>query len=162
MVTVHRRATQKPEARRFAFQTGPAIRMKIMNRTSPGLSNSSHPNKYSYKKHSLSFSVSKAISGFIQFKGAEGLSPRTLAGYEHDLNLSLKIQGDRDLAQVTTQELREYLNYMRTEYTPCRITGNNDRKLSRKTIRNIWISLSVFFSWLIEFLGLQESLILTP
>jgi integrase/recombinase XerD len=150
MVTVHRRATQKEEARRFAFQTGLATRRKIMNRSSPGLSNSSQPNKHSYKKHSLSLSVSKAIPGFIQFKGAEGLSPRTLAGYEHDLNLWLEIQGDRDLAKVTTHELREYLNYMRTEYTPRRITGNNDRKLSRKTIRNIWISLSAFFSWASE------------
>jgi hypothetical protein len=54
-----------------------------MNRTSPGLSNSSQPNKYSYKKHSISLSVSKAILGFIQFKGAEELSPRTLTGCGH-------------------------------------------------------------------------------
>jgi integrase/recombinase XerD len=59
-------------------------------------------------------------------------------------------QGDRDLAQVTTQELRGYLNYMRAEYTPRRITGDNDRKLSRKTIHNIWISLSSFFCWASE------------
>jgi hypothetical protein len=48
---------------------------------------------------------------------------------------------------VPTQELGGYLSYMRTEYPSRCITGNNDRKLSRKTIRNIWISLSAFFSW---------------
>jgi integrase/recombinase XerD len=118
-----------------------------MNRTSPGFSNAAQPRKSKNKNHSVTLSISKAIPGFIQYKGAEGLSPRTLTGYEHDLSLWLEIQGDRDLAQVTTQELREYLNYMRTEYTPRRINGDNDRKLSRKTIRNIWISLSSFFSW---------------
>jgi len=120
-----------------------------MNRTPSGLSNSSQANNH-HKKHNSGLSISKAILGFIQYKGAEGLSPRTLVGYEHDLNLWLEIQGDCDLTQITTQELREYLNYMRTEYTPRRITGNNDRKLSRKTIRNIWISLSAFFSWACE------------
>ncbi len=61
--------------------------------------------------------------------------------------LWLELQGDRDLTEVTTQDLRAYLNYMRTEYTPRRITGNNDRKLASKTIRNIWINLSGFFTW---------------
>ena len=120
-----------------------------MNRTSSGLTSSSQSNNHR-KNHKSSLSIAKAIPGFIQYKSAEGLSPRTLVGYEHDLNLWLEIQGDRDLTQVTTQELREYLSYMRTDYTPRRITGNNDRKLSRKTIRNIWISLSAFFSWASE------------
>lgn len=55
--------------------------------------------------------------------------------------------GGCDLSQITTQELREYLNYMRNDYTPRRINGNNEQKLSRKTLRNIWISLSAFFTW---------------
>jgi hypothetical protein len=52
-----------------------------------------------------------------------------------------------DVTKVTTQSLRDYLTYMRSEYTPPRITGNNNRKLSSKIIRNIWISLSAFFHW---------------
>jgi integrase/recombinase XerD len=100
-----------------------------MNRRSPGLL------------------ISKAIRGFIQYKSAEGLSPRTLICYQHDLDLWLEIQGDRDVKQVTTQELREYLNYMRTDYTPRRLNGDNSIKLSGKTIRNIWVTLSAFFHW---------------
>jgi len=117
-----------------------------MNRTSSGLSNSSQSNNHR-KNHKSGLSIEKVIPGFIQYKSADGLSLRTLVGYEHDLNLWLEIQGDRNLTQVTTQELREFLSYIRMEYTPRRITGNNDRKLSRRTIRNIWISLSAFFSW---------------
>jgi integrase/recombinase XerD len=108
-----------------------------MNRTSPGLLNSSLFKKNCHKKRTSHLPVSKAIPGFIQYKSAEGLSPRTITGYEHDLKLWLEIQGDRNLTLVTTQELREYLTHMRTEYTPRRITGNNDRKLSNKTIHNI-------------------------
>jgi integrase/recombinase XerD len=91
--------------------------------------------------------LSIAIQGFLQYKNAEGLSPRTIASYERDLKLWISIQGERDVTQVTTQHLRDYLAYMRTDYTPRRITGNNDRKLSTKTVRNIWISLSAFFHW---------------
>jgi integrase/recombinase XerD len=120
-----------------------------MNRTSSGLINFTKSTNH-HKKRNPILLVSKAIPGFIQFKGTEGLSPRTIVGYEHDLNLWLEIQGDRDIWVVTTQELGEYMNYMRSEYTPRRITGNNDRKLSSKTLRNIWISLSAFFTWACE------------
>ncbi len=120
-----------------------------MNRTPSGLSNSTKSKSHS-KKHNPGLLVSKAIPGFIQYKSAEGLSPRTMEGYEHDLKLWLEIRGDQDIREITTTDLREYLNHMRSEYTPRRITGNNDRKLSSKTLRNIWISLSAFFSWACE------------
>lgn len=100
-----------------------------MNRRSPGLL------------------ISKAIPGFIQFKSAEGLSPSTLTSYEHDLKLWVEIRGDKNVQGVAPQELRDYLNYMRNVYTPRRINGNNQQKLSSKTLRNIWISLSAFFTW---------------
>jgi integrase/recombinase XerD len=112
-----------------------------MNRTSPGLSISLQPQKVDYKNCTLSLSISKAIPSFIQFKSAEGLSPRTLVSYEHDLNLWLEIQRDRELNQVTMQELREYLHYMCTEYTPERLNGKL-HPLSLKSIRNAWIILS--------------------
>lgn len=118
-----------------------------MNRASPGLSISTQPKKPGKKHQSTGLSITRAIPGFIQFKSAEGLSPNTLTSYAHDLGLWLEIQGDCDLSQVTTQELREYLNHMRNEYTPRRINGNNEQKLSSKTLRNIWISLSAFFTW---------------
>ena len=97
-----------------------------MNRTSSGLLNSIMRTNLP-KKHNPGLLLSKAIPGFIQFKGAEGLSLRTLVRNEHDLYLYLEIQGDWDIWEVITQELREYLNHMHTKYTPCRITGNHDR-----------------------------------
>jgi hypothetical protein len=39
------------------------------------------------------------------------------------------------------------LNYLRTDYVPRRITGNNDKKLSPKTVYNLYISVASFFTW---------------
>ena len=36
--------------------------------------------------------VTKAITGFLQYKSAEGLSPVTVTGYDHDLKLWIEYQ----------------------------------------------------------------------
>ena len=50
-----------------------------MNRKSPGLK------------------LSKAIPGFLNYKSAEGLSPRTIYSYRRDLDLWLTYQDDVDI-----------------------------------------------------------------
>jgi integrase/recombinase XerD len=100
-----------------------------MNRRSPGLF------------------LSKAIEGFLQYKQAEALSPRTIESYAHDLKLWLEYQKDGDVAKVTTPNLRAYIVYLQTEYKPRRITGGNEKPLSSKTVRNHYISLCAFFHW---------------
>lgn len=52
-----------------------------------------------------------------------------------------------DVAKVTPQHLRQYLTYLLTEYVLRRLTGKNDLKLSPKTVRNVWVTLSAFFHW---------------
>ena len=93
-----------------------------------------------------SLSLSTAIPGFLQYKAAEGLSNRTLEGYEQQLKQSLEHVGDMDVSEVQAQDLRDYLAWMRNEYKPRRFSGNQ-APLSPKTIRNFWVSLSAFFSW---------------
>ena len=80
----------------------------------------------------------KAIIGFLQYKSAEGLSPVTVSGYDRDLKLWIEYQGDMDVAAVETTHILAYLNYLRTDYVPRRITGNNDKKLSPKTVYNLY------------------------
>jgi integrase/recombinase XerD len=94
--------------------------------------------------------ISKAVTGFLQFKVAEGLSVRTTDSYRRILEQWLERQKDVEVSSITTQQLRDYLNYMRTDYVPKRITGNNDQKLSSKSIRNIYVGLSAFFHWAAE------------
>ncbi len=100
-----------------------------MNRKSPGLK------------------LSKAISGFLQFKTAEALSPTTLVSYEHHLRRFLAHQGDMDVDQVSSENIRKFLAWLRTEYTPARFSGKT-QPLSPKTLRNQWITLCAFFTWL--------------
>ncbi len=96
------------------------------------------------KSHGLS--ISKAIPGFIQYKAAEALSPTTLRSYADDLKKWLDQTGDREINKVTTEDLRAFFVWLRTEYKPRRFNGSTD-PLSPKTIRNIWVSLSAFFTW---------------
>ena len=52
-----------------------------------------------------------------------------------------------DISQVTARDIRNYLNYLRTEFKPRRITGNYDQPLIKKTIHNHYTNLSEFFTW---------------
>jgi integrase len=67
-----------------------------------------------YDQRPTGLKVIKAITGFLQYKSAEGLSPVTVSG---------------------------------ADYVPRRITGNNDKKVSPKTVYNLYISVASFFTW---------------
>ncbi|MCJ7739502.1 MAG: tyrosine-type recombinase/integrase [Anaerolineae bacterium] len=90
--------------------------------------------------------LSKAQVGFLQYKSAEGMSPTTLTTYEGHLRLWISCAGDIDVSDVTAGDLRGFIAWLRTEYTPRRVTGNK-RPLSPKTIRNYWVTLCSFFTW---------------
>jgi hypothetical protein len=46
--------------------------------------------------------ASKAITGFLHYKSAEGLMPTTVDGYLRDLKLWLEYQGHLQLEKITT------------------------------------------------------------
>ena len=92
------------------------------------------------------FKASKALTGFLQHKAAEALSPRTLEIYDDHLKKLADYAGDPMVSKVKTAELRGYLAWLATEYKPKRITGNQEL-LSPKSVHNVWISLSGFFRW---------------
>jgi len=92
------------------------------------------------------FLLAKAIEGFLQFKTAEALSPRTIESYKKHLEQWLDYAGDVKVSRLTTANVRAYLAYMFTEFVPRRIAGGT-QPLKPKSIRNIWITLSSFFTW---------------
>ena len=80
-------------------------------------------------------------SGFLQYKSAEGLAPATMIGYEHDLNLWIGYQGDMDVGEIHSQHIVAFLSYLRTDYVPRPITGDNSRKLTPRqstTSTQVW------------------------
>ncbi len=83
----------------------------------------------------LGLTTSQAVEGFIQEKMAEGLSPNTLRSYDHLLGVWPSRATELDLERVTTQDLRAFLAWLRTDYKPVRFSGS-DRPLSPKSIRN--------------------------
>ena len=99
----------------------------------------------SNKKFTLS--ISKSIDGFLKFKVAEGLSQRTVDSYEYYLNQWMNHIGDQDVAKIKSSDLTNYLAWMRTEYKPKRWNGNED-PLSAKSLRNVYIALRAFYTWL--------------
>jgi integrase/recombinase XerD len=54
--------------------------------------------------------------------------------------------GDKKVIKVTTEDLRAFFVWLRMEYKPRRFNGNT-APISPKTVRNIWVSLSAFFTW---------------
>ena len=94
----------------------------------------------------LGLKLDKALTGFLQHKAAEALSPNTLIAYEHDLKLWIRYAGDVDVCQVTTQNLRAFLAWLHTDYKPHRFSGS-EHPLAAKTVHNVWITLSSFFTW---------------
>ena len=90
--------------------------------------------------------VSKAIEGFISFKMAESLSARTIDSYQRHLQKWLEYLDDKDVAKITSGELTKYLAWLRNEYVPHSFGEGKDR-LSPKTVRNFWVTLSAFFTW---------------
>ncbi len=71
--------------------------------------------------------ASKAVVGFLQYKGAEGLAPITVSGFDRDLKLWIDHMGDIDVVKITLQHILSYLNYIRTDYIPRRIAGDNSK-----------------------------------
>lgn len=93
-----------------------------------------------------SMPLSDAIIGFVNHKLAEGLTDRSVNSYERLLNKWIEYEGDKEVTAVTTTDIRKYLAWLRTEYVPQRYNGKV-HKLSPKTLRNVWVTLSSFFGW---------------
>ncbi len=115
-----------------------------MNQRSPGS-----------KPTHTSILLSKAIDGFLTFKVAEGLSKRTIESYGHTLRHWQDHVGDQKISQIRTSDLVAFLAWMRTDYEPRRWNGNTE-PLSAKSLRNVYISLRAFFSWLEKEFGIEN------
>jgi len=98
------------------------------------------------RRSSGSLMLSEAIQGFINYKSAEGLTERTLESHERLLRKWLEHIGDQPIGRITSNDVVRYINWLRTEYVPRRYSGST-HPLSPKTLRNVWVALSSFFSW---------------
>jgi hypothetical protein len=94
----------------------------------------------------LNLTLSKSIDGFLNYKLAKGLTQRSVSSYEWVLRKWVEQRGDHLLTEVTSDDVRNYLAWLRTDYQPHRY-NHKTHPLSPKTLRNIWVTLSAFFGW---------------
>ena len=113
------------------------------------------------RNSSGSLVLSKAINGFITYKMAEGLSDRSIDSYERILIKWSEYMGEVELSEITNQEITAYLVWLRGEYIPQSLNGKK-HPLSPKTLRNVWITLSSFFSWAKQELKLSNPMVDVP
>ena len=98
--------------------------------------------------------LSKAVEGFLLTKSASGRSPNTIRNYRKELSRFIEITGDKEISSVTNEEIERYLHYLKYDFriTQLASTQISPRKLTSKTLRNAWGTLSVFWRWVaIEF-----------
>jgi len=105
--------------------------------------------------------LSKAIPGFINYKTAEGLALRTIDSHERLLNKWLEHIEDQEIGKITAQDVVAYLSWLRNEYTPRRYNGKT-HPLSPKSLRNVWVTLSSFYSWAAQELGTAQIMKAVP
>ncbi len=79
---------------------------------------------------SNSLAHSRAITGFLNFKSAEGLTSRSIDSYKHILEQWAKYAGEVQVRQLSPQDIDHYLVYLRNEYVP--------RQFGRETRKEYW------------------------
>ncbi len=97
----------------------------------------------------------QAIDGFILFKSGQGASPKTMGDYGHWLRLFVGRYGDRDIASIKSADISAFLDWLRHDYKPRRLSGD-DRPLSSQSVRNAWVALKSFNRWAMATLGIDD------
>ena len=106
------------------------------------------------QRPSGSLMLSQAVAGFINYKNAEGLSARTIDSHERILAKWLEHICDQELQKISSQYAIAYINWLRNEYVPHRYSGKTNPQAA-KTLRNVWATLSSFYSWASLELGIK-------
>lgn len=88
--------------------------------------------------------LSLAIEGFLLFRAGAG-SINTMKEYAYTLHKWVAHIGDVDTGELAADHVRRFLYHLRIE-----------EELSPKTVKNAWIGLSAFFTWLEGEMGIEH------
>lgn len=108
--------------------------------------------------------LSRAAEGFLLSKSASGRSPYTIRNYRNELSRFIEIIGDKEIGSVTNEEIEKYLHYLKNDFriTQQANTPIKPRKMTSKTLRNAWGTLSVFWRWISKEFGVQNPFKVSP
>ena len=92
--------------------------------------------------------LSKAVEGFLLSKSASGRSQYTIRNYKKELQRFTEWIGDNSISSITKVQIEKYFQYLRNEFriTHRANTSITPRKLSDKSLKNVWGTLSAFWN----------------
>ena len=93
--------------------------------------------------------TSKALEGFLLSKSSDGLSPNTSSIYRWALDKLVDYTHDKPVADVTTEDLRAWLSYLRNDYQNASPSRKSER-LSASSLRDCWTAAKSFCRWASE------------
>lgn len=96
--------------------------------------------------------IAQAVNGFCLDRKARGYSPRTIQLYEHNLSVLVEFLQNKDIHEVSNEDIVKFFVFLREDYKPNRFGGDTS-PLSPASVDNYWIATRSFFHWASEELG---------
>jgi len=99
--------------------------------------------------------LSKAIEGFVLHARGGRYSPNYIPAIEGQARQIIKFFGDREVESLTVTDWLNYFNYLRHDYKPKRLNGDQS-PLSEATIDNHWKMIRSFYGWATTILSIER------
>jgi integrase/recombinase XerD len=90
--------------------------------------------------------LSKALEGYKLARLSEGYSQETISRYHYCLTQVFDFLGDKDIYQVSSDDLQHFFLWLRNEYMPNRPNGDNS-PLASASIYASWKAIRSFYNW---------------
>ena len=90
--------------------------------------------------------LSKAIEGYLVMMGADGYSPGTIVLYRGITRVMLDFLGDVEIEEISPQDLRRYIYFVRNDYRPRRFS-KDPHPLYPSAVDNYWKCMRSFFGF---------------
>jgi integrase/recombinase XerD len=90
--------------------------------------------------------LTKAIDGYMIGALADGFSPLTLEVYKSALLTLAKYIGDKEIDTITTEDLKGFMSFLRSDYIPRRGNGRTE-PLSTASFHRYWKAIRSFYKW---------------
>lgn len=95
--------------------------------------------------------LSNAIRGFLLSREALDRSKNTINDYTNNLERFLEYMGDKTITEISSDDIEGYFVWLRKDYRwGLPHEEHKTKKLSSKSILNVWVGLSSFWHWTSE------------
>ena len=90
--------------------------------------------------------ISRALKRYQIDKAADGFSPHSIEATSWTIQRLSDFLGNPYLDEIEVTHLREFMKYMRSDYTPVRPSGKS-KPLAEASLERVWSSIRSFYGW---------------